>query len=292
MTIQPFLPFSVAMITPFSQEDEVDANAIHRLVRYYAEHEVPALLVCGSTGQQHSLTVDERILLYRTVKDAAPEHMPLYAGVAAIRTRDAIRLAEQAQLAGYAGIMLGFPPYVRPSQREAALYAEAVCSATSLPIMLYNNPVRTGFNLETDTLFQLVNQFPQINALKETGSPEHVRRVKTRLGSSFQVLSGYDLTIAEYSAMGYDGLTSVAGNLFPREMMRITELLRAGNTEHANRELAQIHTSLETLGAIGWIRVIQHVFAKQGMTSGHVRDPLTPLTAEEQAVLTQIIPIP
>lgn len=124
------------MITPFSQDDALDETSIHRMVRYYEENKVPALLVSGSTGEQHSLTVDERIHLYRAVKDASPARMPLYAGVAAVRTRDAVRLAKEAEQAGLSAIMLGFPPYVRPNQREAVLYVQAVCSATPLPITL------------------------------------------------------------------------------------------------------------------------------------------------------------
>lgn len=288
MNHRHFLPYSVAMITPFNQEDAIDETSIHRMVRYYTQNQVPALLVSGSTGEQHSLTVDERIRLYQTVKEAASDSMPIYAGVAAVRTRDAIRLAKEAEQAGLAAIMLGFPPYVRPNQREAALYVQAVCSATSLPIMLYNNPQRTGFNLETDTLMRIVEEFSQIVALKEAGNPDSVNLIKTKLGTNFQVLSGFDLTIADYFEKGYDGLTSVAGNIFPIECNRIVQLLREGRSALAEEKLTQLRPSLELLGNIGWIRVIRHIFASQGLTASSCREPLTPLTAEEQSKLKGI----
>lgn len=279
-----FLPYSVAMITPFTPEDAVDEAGIRRMVDYYTEHQVPALLVSGSTGEQHSLTVDERIRLYRAVKTAASA-LPLYAGVASIRTRDAVRLAKEAEEAGYAAIMLGFPPYVRPNQQEGAQYVQAVCAATSLPVMLYNNPLRTGFSLEPGTLIGLVEECPQITALKEAGSPDHVTLTKKRLAPGFQVLSGSDLTIADFFDKGYDGLTSVAGNLFPLEMGRIIGLLREGRQGEARELLAELQPRLTLGGRIGWVRVIRHCFAALGLIGASCREPLTPLTAEEQAEL-------
>jgi 4-hydroxy-tetrahydrodipicolinate synthase len=280
-----FLPYSVAMITPYTPGDEVDEAGIRRMVEYYREQQVPALLVSGSTGEQHSLSVDERVFLYRAVKKAAGGDLPLYAGVAAIRTRDAVRLAKEAELAGYAAIMLGFPPYVRPNQEEVALYVQAVCAAVSLPVMLYNNPLRTGFNLEPETLIRLVEQHPQITALKEAGSPEHVKLTQERLVPGFQVLSGSDLTIAETFAKGYNGLTSVAGNLFPREMSRIIGLLREGKHGDARVQLKALEPRLALAGRIGWVRVIRHRFAALGLMSASCREPFTPLTEAEQAEL-------
>lgn len=283
-----FSPYSVAIITPYSKEDTVDEASIHRMVHYYKQKQVPALLVSGTTGEQHSLTIEERIRLYQAVKDAAPEDMPLYAGVAAIRNRDAVRLAEEAERKGMSAIMLGFPPYIRPNQQEAAAYVEAVTSATSLPIMLYNNPVRTGFNLEPDTLIHLVQNNPQITAVKETGNPENVRHIKAELGVDFQVLSGIDLTITDYFKKGYDGLTSVAGNLFPIEMSEIMEHLRSKQLDQAELKLNHLKPRLELLGSIGWIRVIRHFFAEQGIITSHNREPLSPLT-EEEAIACQSV---
>ncbi|CAM3135239.1 dihydrodipicolinate synthase family protein [Paenibacillus lupini] len=283
-----FTPYSVAIITPYSKEDTVDEASIHRMVQYYEQHQVPALLVSGSTGEQHSLTIEERIRLYQAVKDAASESMPLYSGVAAIRNRDAVRLAEEAERTGMSAIMLGFPPYIRPNQREAAAYVEAVTSAISLPIMLYNNPVRTGFNLEPDTLIRLVQNNPQITALKEAGNPENVKHIKAELGAEFQVLSGMDLTITDYFKKGYDGLTSVAGNLFPVELSEIMEHLRSDQLDQAEIKLNHLKPHLELMGSIGWIRVIRHVFAKQGIIASHCREPLSPLT-EEEAIACQSV---
>lgn len=148
--------------------------------------------------------------------------------------------------------------------------------------LLYNNPLRTGFNLEIDTLIRIVQQYPQVVALKEAGNPDTVNRIKTELGADFQVLSGLDLTIVDYFEKGYDGLTSVAGNLFPLEINSIVQLLRNGRKTEAEQELMKLRPSLELLGEIGWIRVIRHFFSRQGLIAGNYREPLTPLTAEEQ----------
>ncbi|MGO4372206.1 dihydrodipicolinate synthase family protein [Paenibacillus sp. MCAF20] len=233
MDLKTILPYSVAMITPFDEDERIDENGVVGMLEYYEANHVPALLLSGSTGEQHSLSVEERIHLYRTVKGAARSNLPLYAGVAAVRTRDAVKLAVEAEQAGIDAIMLGFPPYVRPNQREAALYVESVCSATSLPIMLYNN--------------------------------------------------------VDYFKKGYDGLTSVAGNLYPNEMNAIVTRLREGQHELADTELKRLQPVLEKLGQIGWVRVIRHLFAEQGLIKPACREPLTPLTPEEVDLLTNVL---
>ncbi|MGO4542185.1 4-hydroxy-tetrahydrodipicolinate synthase [Paenibacillus sp. 2TAB19] len=289
MDLKTILPYSVAMITPFDEDERIDENGIVGMLEYYKANHVPALLLSGSTGEQHSLSVEERIHLYRTVKRAARSNLPLYAGVASVRTSDAAKLAVEAEQAGIDAIMLGFPPYVRPNQREAALYVESVCSATSLPIMLYNNPIRTGFNLEPDTLFRLVDQFPQIIALKETGDLSQAQRIRAMLGDKLQLFSGIDLTFVDYFKKGYDGLTSVAGNLYPNEMNAIVTRLREGQHELADTELKRLQPVLEKLGQIGWVRVIRHLFAEQGLIKPACREPLTPLTPEEVDLLTNVL---
>src|SRR4051812_37654213 len=109
----PFIPFSVAMITPFSINGELNLKAIPSLVNYYKEHDVPALLISGTTGEQHSMTIDERSSLFRAAKKEAGDDLRLYGGVAAVQTKDAIKLAISAEEAGMDAIMLGFPPYLR-----------------------------------------------------------------------------------------------------------------------------------------------------------------------------------
>lgn len=119
--------------------------------------------------------------------------------------------------------MLGFPPYLRINHQEAFRYVERTCLATNLAIMIYNNPLRTGFDLQPETLVKLAGQFPNIVAFKEAGDTNSVPIIKKQLGPSFTVLSGSDLNIFKEAEIGFDGITSILGNIFPKEIQRLLQ---------------------------------------------------------------------
>ncbi|MCT2346125.1 dihydrodipicolinate synthase family protein [Niallia taxi] len=278
----PFLEFSVAMITPFTYEGQLNLASIPPLINYYKKNNVPSLLISGSTGEQHSMTIEERITLYNKVKEAAQDNFLLYGGVAAVQTKDAIALAIAAEEAGFNGIMLGFPPYLRINQEEAFNYAARICSNTSLPIMLYNNPPRTGFTLNMDTLLKLVKQLPQIIALKEAGDRATVKLVKENLGSEFIVLTGSDQTIVEDAELGFNGISSVLGNVFPNEIHEIVAQIKFGNINEAKELITKLSPNMKTITEIGTLRAIKYILEKQNVPAGICREPISVLNKEEQ----------
>jgi 4-hydroxy-tetrahydrodipicolinate synthase len=269
-----FAPYSVAMVTPFTQSGNLDEAATASLIDYFRTKNVPALLICGSTGEQHSMTIDERKRLYRLVKQHANDDMQIYAGVAAVRTNDAAELACSAEQAGVDGIMTGIPPYVRVSQEEARLYVQKIAEACALPILLYNNPLRTAVDLHIDTIAQLVNELPQVIAVKETGDPKKARVIKKLTKEKTAVFSGIDLNIPSDFEMGYDGLTSVIGNLFPDEMNRVTRHLIQGNKEEAEHLLDKVKPVAEALTYMSSPTGLKYAMRKVGIPAGFTREPL------------------
>lgn len=282
MILNPFLSYSIAMVTPFNEEGALDKGGIQELVDYYVSKQAPALLISGSTGEQHSMTIQERAELYHETKQHAQDNLLLYGGVAATVTKDAVVLAHEAERAKLDAIMLGFPPYVRPTQTEAYNYVKAVCEATKLPIMLYNNPPRNGFSLEVDTLLKLAHDFPQIVALKEAGNPDHVKSTKEQLGEGFKVLSGFDASIIDYYEKGYEGITSIMGNIMLEEMRHIIKLLDDLNRDQATVELKKISEKINLIFQIGAIKTIKFILTRQGINAGYCREPLGKLTLDEQ----------
>lgn len=285
----PFVSFSVAMVTPFSEKGELHLEGLSSLITYYKKHNVPALLVSGTTGEQHSMAIAERCLLFHEVKKQAKNDLLIYGGVAAVQTKDATALAIAAEKAKLDGIMLGFPPYVRISQQEAFNYVEKTCSVINLPIMLYNNPIRTGFNLELETLLALVEAFPQIVAYKETGDPRNVPAIKKQLGKSFYVLSGFDSRIFEDQKLGYDGVTSVLGNIFPFQIQKIIEAVHSGKKEDAKKNFAKITPYMDLITEIGTLRTIKYILEKRDIKVGVCREPLSMLNAEEKMMISKAI---
>ncbi|WP_277714269.1 dihydrodipicolinate synthase family protein [Bacillus atrophaeus] len=284
----PFVPFSIAMITPFSENGELYLEGIPSLIDYYKKHEVPALLISGSTGEQHSMTIEERTSLFHAVKKETKNDLLLYGGVAAVQTKDAMALAISAEEAELDAIMLGFPPYVRINQQEAFNYVERICSVTNLPIMIYNNPVRTGFNLQVETLITLAMTFPQIVAFKEAGNSNNVPIVKKQLGAEFNVLSGFDLKIFEDAKLGFDGITSVLGNIFPVEIQKIIKAVQSGKEEDGKKHLTEISPYMNSIIEMGTLRPIKYLLEKQNIQAGVCREPLSTLSVEEKKIIDKV----
>lgn len=269
-----FVPYSVAMVTPFTQTGNLDEAAIASLIDFYQTKKVPALLICGSTGEQHSMTVDERKMLYRLIKQHSSRELQLYAGVAAVQTKDAAELAGAAEQAGMNGIMLGMPPYVRVSQEEAVAYIKKIAEVCSLPILLYNNPLRTAVDLHAETIAKIVKEVPQIVAVKETGDPNKARVIKQLTGEKADVFSGFDLEVPFHFSIGYDGLTSVIGNLFPEEMNAVVGQLLRGNKEAAEQLLERVKPVAEALTSMSSPTGLKYAMRKLGIAGGYAREPL------------------
>jgi len=230
------------------------------------------------------MTVDERGRLYRWAVAAAGPR-PVYAGVAAVRTRDAVTLARSAAAAGAAGLMVGFPPYVRLGGPDALAYLAAVTGATDLPVLVYNNPLRTAFDLTPELLEAAASAHPSIRAVKEAGDPGRAQEIRRRLGPDFGVFSGSDRNVAAHFAQGYTGLTSIAGNLWPAEMGRIVADLAAGRPAEAEAALGTLGPRIAVIVETQLPASLKHALRLAGRPGGWCREPLGHLTPEAEAAI-------
>ncbi|HEX5350568.1 MAG TPA: dihydrodipicolinate synthase family protein, partial [Trichococcus sp.] len=142
--------FHIAVPTAFYENEDLNTEASLEHVMHLYEQGVKSVLICGSTGEQHSLSLPEKLQLLESIDEASflPDDLEILFGVASIRQKEALQLAEKVNASPkITGVLLGFPPYILPSQKEARLYVEAIAKVIDKPIILYNNPRRTGFNL-------------------------------------------------------------------------------------------------------------------------------------------------
>jgi len=285
----PFLPYSVALVTPFDRDGSLKRRPVEALVDRVVAGGAPALLVSGSTGEQHSMTVDERARLVRWVVRATS--VPVYAGVAAVRTADAVALARKAASAGAAGLMVGFPPYVRLGTPDALAYLDRVVGATDLPVLIYNNPLRTAFDLSVDAMAEARDRNPRIAAVKQAGDPDRAPEIRRRLGPDFGVYSGSDRQVAAHWRRGYTGLTSIAGNLWTGEMGAVVEALVRGDFAGAEALLAPRADALATVVETQLPATLKHGLRFLGLPGGWCREPLGHLAPEtERAVEAALAP--
>ncbi|KAI8973671.1 hypothetical protein BDF20DRAFT_824122 [Mycotypha africana] len=289
-----FLKYSIAMVTPFREDGEFDPAAIPAVVHYYIhELQAPGLLISGSTGDQHCMTVDERKQLYKAVCETAPQGYPIYAGVAAFKTKDAVELAKAAEAAGCTAIMLGLPPYRKPSQRDLESYVAAVAADVMLPLFLYNNPGRNGVQVEPTTFLKLADTYANVRGIKETGVLENVQTLKDLLGSradEYTFFTGSDdLYVHLAKNRGFTALTSMAGNFFPKEMRAVTDHLDKKEFEQAEAIMADIIPKYQMIKDIGVLPAMKYVLRKRGAPVGYCPPPLLDPTEEQKKRLDAFV---
>lgn len=233
--------YHIAVPTAFYDNEDLNTEATLQHIRNLYDQGVKSVMVCGTTGEQHSLTVAEKLQLLKSIDAATflPDDLEIIFGVASIRQKEALQLAEKVNAsAKINGVLLGFSPYILPSQKEARLYVEAIAKVIEKPIILYNNPRRTGFNLELDTFAELI-KVPNIIGIKDAGDSARIPELLSAAGKKIYVYSGGEIDLDKKIVLGANRLSSMAGNLYPTEVEAyFTDLLRgrADKTKNAGIE--------------------------------------------------------
>ena len=278
-----------AMVTPFDENLKLDLDRAAALAVRLVESGSEALVVGGTTGESPTLEVEEKIALFKAVVDAVGSRVPVFAGTGGNSTAASIDLTKKAEDTGVSGFMLVTPYYNKPSQEGLYRHFEAVASTTSLPVMLYNVPGRTGVNMLPVTVVRLA-QIPNIVALKEaSGNLDQVGEVAAKAPPGFSVYSGDDSLALPAMAVGASGVVSVASHLVGREMREMFGAFGAGNTRRA----AEIHLKLLPLFKTLFITSnpvpVKTALRMVGFDVGGVRPPLAPMDAKEEELLRRCL---
>jgi 4-hydroxy-tetrahydrodipicolinate synthase len=224
-----------AMVTPFDAVGRVDLRGAATLARYLVDNGSDGLVVTGTTGEGPTLSDAERTELWAAVTRAVT--VPVIAGSGTNDTAHSVELTRAATEAGAAGILAVTPYYNRPSQSGIAAHFAAVAAATSLPLLVYDIPVRTGRKVALDTMLQLVHDFPNIVGVKDaSGDPVGAAKLVARAGAGFDCYSGDDSMTLPLLAVGAVGVVSVASHWVGQELGEMVRLYLEGDVEGA-REL-------------------------------------------------------
>ncbi len=230
----PFEPRGVfaPSITPFSAQS-VDESALHRLLDYLIEGNVNGRAPCGTTGESATLSHDEhRRVVELTIKHAAGRG-PVIAGAGSNSTREALELVARAEGAGADAVLVICPYYNRPTQAGLVAHFSRIAEATSLPVVMYNIPKRTGVNMDAATTVELAG-IPNIVGIKEaSGDLNQVAEIIRLASPDFAVLSGDgDLTFS-ICCLGGVGAILADAHILPGEWRRMVELIAAGRIDQA-----------------------------------------------------------
>ncbi len=221
-----------ALITPFTDEDELDENGLRQLLQRQIQGRIDGIVVLGTTGEAPTLSAHEKIRVIDIAKQECAQQSTLVAGTGSYSTTQTIENTKAAEKAGVDAALIVTPYYNKPSQEGLYQHFKSVAENSDLPIILYNIPGRAGQNLHIDTLKRLLD-IPSIVGIKEaSGSITQINdtiEVIRKLRPEFTIFSGDDALTFPVMALGGDGVISVISNILPREVKKLTEDLAAGN---------------------------------------------------------------
>lgn len=278
-----------AMATPFDREGRVSFPRAAELARRLVERGSDGLVVAGTTGESPTLADEEKVALFRTVKEAVGAQAKVIAGTGTYDTAHSIHLTAEAEKAGADGILLVNPYYNRPSQDGLYAHFRAIADSTRLPVILYNIPGRTGVNCLPETVARLAD-VPNIVGIKEaTGSLEQASDVRKRTPPDFLIYSGDDSLTLPMLAVGGTGVISVASHLVGTEIGQMIRAFQAGDV----RAALVLHLRLWGLFKVLFITTnpvpLKAALALAGFDVGKPRLPLVEATPKEQEQVRAVL---
>jgi 4-hydroxy-tetrahydrodipicolinate synthase len=287
-TRTPFTGCGTALVTPFTADGALDEPAIRRLARRQVDHGMHYVVPVGTTGEAPTLSPAERQRVIALVAEEVGDRVPVLAGAGGYDTAEVVHAVAAAASAGATGILSVAPYYSKPTQEGLYQHYAAIAGSTSLPIVLYNVPGRTGANIEPATVERLA-AIPNIIGVKEaSGNVFQIAEVRRRLPQSFLVLSGDDALALPVMALGGQGVISVAGNEVPREMSQLVELCEQGDYVAARA----LHERLLPLLQANFIESnpmpVKAVMAMAGLLTLTYRLPMVPPTDATLARLREV----
>ncbi|WP_067727794.1 dihydrodipicolinate synthase family protein [Oceanobacillus damuensis] len=211
----------IAVPTAFFEDESLNIQGTISHIRNLYRQGVKSVLVSGTTGEQHSLNLQEKIEIINglELEEELIRNMEIIFGLSSIRQKEAEELAKKIRNTRLSGIMLGYPPYVIPTQEEAIVYSKRIIHLSNKPTILYNNPKRTGFDLSVESIIQL-SEIDLVVGIKDAGNKEKVERIKNGIHKNdfLYFYAGGEVGLEEKVSYGYDRLSSIAGNVSPMEI--------------------------------------------------------------------------
>lgn len=266
----------VALVTPFNG-DEVNYEALGKLIEYQLSNGTQALIACGTTGEPSTMTPKERAgVIEFTVKRAAGR-VPVIAGIGCNSTKVTVENAIEAKELGADGLLVVTPYYNKCTQGGLVAHYTAVADATDLPVIMYNVPGRTGLNMLPATVQEL-SKHPKITAVKEAcGNIQQISDTAMLCGDAIDIYSGDDAIVLPILSLGGIGVISVAANVAPKGMQSVCQSYLENDIEGSRREQFRLNPLVAALFSEVSPIPVKAALNILGFDAGIPRLPLTPM---------------
>ncbi|MFT4876596.1 MAG: 4-hydroxy-tetrahydrodipicolinate synthase [Bacteroidia bacterium] len=285
--MEKFKGLGVAMVTPFNADGSIDYLGLEKLTTHLVDGGVNYLVVMGTTGENPTINNEEQQAILQKVKEINARRLPIVFGIGGNSTAAVVERLKSKNLEGVDGILSVSPYYNKPSQEGIYQHYKAVSDATSLPVIMYNVPGRTGSLVSAETTLRIA-QLPNIVCTKEaSGSLDICMDVIRGAPEDFGVISGDDNYTMPYIAAGMQGVISVLGNAYPKEFSQMVNYALDGdfkNAKHLHYKLLPLMKAIFMDGNPGGVK---YILSKMGICGNHFRLPVVPVNKATEKALDE-----
>ena len=281
-----FRGVGTAIITPFDKNFNVDYSALKKICRQQINSGVDALIVLGTTGESPVISLEEREKIIATVVEESKGKTKIIVGTGTNDTNHVIQLNKSAEELGADGLLIVNPYYNKGTQESLVSHYKFVADKTSLPILLYNVPTRTGMNLLPETIIKISESCPNVIGIKEAcGNISQIAHLMSIKSKEFLVYSGNDDQTLPIMALGGVGIISVFSNAYPKELKQITNAI-FNNDYSLAQKLNNKYLSMMNAFFIETSPMpIKYVMSKLNFCENILRLPLEPISKKTENLL-------
>ncbi len=278
-----------AMVTPLTEADYINESALRKLTNFLIENGVHGVFAIGSQGEFWAFTAEEKQQVWEIVAEETNGRVPVYAGTAAVTTREAIDLTQRAEAIGVDAVSVLTPYFINPNDEELYQHYRAIAEATKLPILLYSNPARTGVKMPAGLVSRLA-EIENIVGMKDSSGDLTLAQDYLRVTQDdFSLVMGRDTLIFSGLLHGAKGAIAATANVVPALVVKIYDLLQVGDLAgalEAQEDLAPLR------GAFTWGTfpvVIKEALDLIGLEGGPSRAPVGPMSQPQRERLQNLL---
>jgi 4-hydroxy-tetrahydrodipicolinate synthase len=283
-----FYGSGVAMVTPFQADGQIDYEGLRNLIEHLIDGGVQYLVSLGTTGESATLNAQERKQVWAFTAEVVNKRVNLVAGIGGNNTHEVVEQIKEFDTNGYDAILSSSPHYNKPTQEGIYQHYKAIAQVTSLPVILYNVPSRTGSTISAETTVRLARDFKNIIGIKEaSGNFDLFNQLMRDKPEDFLFISGDDPVTLPMMALGAVGVISVIGNALPKQLSTMVQLLLNKDFKAAQK----VHSSLIEFTRLMFIEGnpagVKSALKHLGICGDGVRLPLVPVSSGTAAAIIQ-----
>ncbi|HFZ6226829.1 TPA: 4-hydroxy-tetrahydrodipicolinate synthase [Clostridioides difficile] len=278
---------AVALVTPFTEDNNVNFEKLGELIEYHIENGTDALVVCGTTGEATTMSESEIFAVIKYTVEKVNKRIPVIAGTGSNNTMLSVHMSQEAEKLGVDGLLIITPYYNKTNEKGLKLHFETIANSVKLPIILYNVPGRTKVNIKPSVVAELA-KIDNIVAVKEaSGDLAQVAEIAKLVPKDFAIYSGNDDTILPLLSLGGSGVISVLANICPKETHDLVTKFFEGDIEGSKK----LQLDMDALIATLFIEVnpvpVKTAMNILGFNVGDLRLPLAEMEETNLNVLKQ-----